>query len=564
MKTLRAASLSVKAVETDEITDAQELIAAAKADYKRMIAALYDEGYFGPDVSIKIDGREAVDVSALQRNVTAEKILISVEPGPLFTFSQAEIDPLPTGSEPPAGFTVGATAKTSVIRQAGRTGITDWRQAGYPLADVTGQQITANHADSKVAASFDVTPGPQLTFGTVTLSPDSYDSNVRPERILEIAGLPEGEVYDPDEVSKAADRMRRTGAFSSAVVTEDDHASAGDTLGTTIEVRDARLHRIGAGVEISSTEGLSLSGYWMNRNLWGGAERLRFDAEIEGLGVDTGGYYGGIDYSLEGSLTRPAFHHPDMDLVFGFELSREDEPDYLSDVGALTVGLERYINEDLTGSLEVGLRLNRSRDDLGTRDFLHFTTTGGLTWDNRNSEFDATKGFYADVEVTPFVGLNGVDSSGVRSEADLRAYQMLGSEKLVLAGWLQVGSVVGPSIVNTPSDWLFYSGGGGSVRGQGYKSLGVTNGSVTTGGRSYAAISTEVRSKFTDTIGGAVFVDYGYVAEDETFTGGEWQGGAGLGLRYFTPIGPIRLDLAVPVTGDSDAISMYVGIGQAF
>ncbi|NIZ07845.1 autotransporter assembly complex family protein [Pseudooceanicola sp. HF7] len=564
LKSLREASLSVRAVDVEKTTNSQELIAAAQADYERMVAALYDKGYFGPTVSIKVDGKQASDVSVLARNVTVNKIVIDVTPGPLFTFSEAEIAPLPEGIAPPEGFVPGATARTSVMRTAATAGVRDWRSAGHALAELDSQKITANHRTDNVSAVFRVTPGPRLTFGVPRLGEGSLESDVRPERIIAIAGIPQEKVFDPAEVRRAADRLRRAGAFSSATVVEDDHASAGDTLGTTINVTDAKKRRLGAGAEISSTDGLTLTGYWIHRNLFGGSERLRFDGEIAGIGKAVDGGADGVDYTLSTTLTYPAFAHPDMDLVFGIEATREDEPAYRTDAVEGTVGLDRYITPDLTGTLELGLRYNYSVDDLGEREFFHATFSGGLTWDKRNDEFNATKGFYTKLTLSPFVGLNESDSTGLRSEADLRAYLPLGTERFVYANRLQLGSVVGPSIIDTPSDWLYYSGGGGSVRGQGYKSLGVTENGVTTGGRSYAAISTELRSKLTDTIGAVAFVDYGFVSGAENFTGGEWQGGAGLGMRYFTPIGPVRLDVAVPVTGDDDSFAVYIGIGQAF
>ncbi len=556
---LREASLSVSAIETDDITDPQELIAAAQADYKRLVAALYDKGYFGGTVSIKVDGREASSVSILNPKTAVNQIVIDVVPGEKFTFSDATVTPLPPKAEPTEGFEVGKTAGTGLMRRAAKNGVDAWRDEGHAKARVQSQQITANHDTDTVAARFGLEPGPRLSFGKVRLSARSYDSTVRPERILAIAGLPEGEVYDPTEVARAETRLRRAGSFASAVVTEDDAITPVDQLGTSVDVTDAKPRRLGFGAEISSTEGLTLSTYWMHRNLFGGAERFRVDGEVAGIGGGTGG----IDYSLGVSLTRPAFRHPDMDLTYSAKISREDEPSYLASSATANVGVDRYINEKLTANLGLGVRVSRTEDDLGERDFYHLLLNSGLTWENRDNKTDPTKGIYAEAAITPFVGVSG-SASGVMSTADIRGYQRLGSDKFVLAARVQLGSVVGPSLAETPSDWLFYSGGGGSVRGQAYQSLGVTSGGNTTGGRSYGAISTELRARIVGNWGAAAFVDYGYVAGSETFEGGEWQGGAGVGARYFTSLGPVRLDVAVPVTGSSNSVSVYVGIGQSF
>ena len=76
----------------------------------------------------------------------------------------------------------------------------------------------------------------------------------------------------------------------------------------------------------------------------------------------------------------------------------------------------------------------------------------------------------------------------------MRGYYPLG-DRLVLAGRAQFGVVQGPALGDTPRDFLFYSGGGGTVRGQPYRSLGVTSGGVTSGGQGFAASSVELRMR---------------------------------------------------------------------
>ncbi len=165
----------------------------------------------------------------------------------------------------------------------------------------------------------------------------------------------------------------------------------------------------------------------------------------------------------------------------------------------------------------------------------------------------------------PYLGLAGT-ASGVRSTLDGRVYQGLG-ERIVLAGRLQLGSVAGPTLAETPPDDLFASGGGGTVRGQPYKSLDVdAGGGRRLGGQSFLGLSGEVRAGLTDRIGAVAFYDAGYVGAGSAFDGsGAWHAGAGLGLRYRTALGPIRFDVAAPVGGTTGAgLQLYLGIGQAF
>ena len=137
----------------------------------------------------------------------------------------------------------------------------------------------------------------------------------------------------------------------------------------------------------------------------------------------------------------------------------------------------------------------------------------------------------------------------------------------MLAGRAQLGALVGPDILDTPPDFLFYSGGGGTVRGQPFQSLFVDlGGGRGIGGRSFVGVSGELRAKVTDRISLVGFADAGYIGEESFYDGsGAWHSGAGVGLRYDTTVGPIRLDVAGPVSGSTgDGVQVYIGIGQAF
>jgi translocation and assembly module TamA len=137
----------------------------------------------------------------------------------------------------------------------------------------------------------------------------------------------------------------------------------------------------------------------------------------------------------------------------------------------------------------------------------------------------------------------------------------------VLAGRLKLGTLVGPPISEIAPDRLFFAGGGGSVRGYAYRNIGVPVGDEVIGGRSLIEASVEARVKVTETIGVVGFVDAGYVGEDSIPSFDEdLRIGVGAGLRYLTGLGPIRLDVAVPLDPreDDPDFAFYVGIGQAF
>ncbi len=178
--------------------------------------------------------------------------------------------------------------------------------------------------------------------------------------------------------------------------------------------------------------------------------------------------------------------------------------------------------------------------------------------------------------MTPFVGVAGDAGTGARLLADARVYYSFGADdRFTLAARGQLGSVVGASVTEAPADYLFYSGGGGTVRGVAYQSLGLTyladfgEGTVLvdSGGASFVGAQLEARVGVTQAISVVGFYDFGMVgAEPFPQTSDEYHAGAGLGVRYDTGIGPIRLDVATPVTGDDayGRVEIYIGIGQSF
>jgi translocation and assembly module TamA len=233
----------------------------------------------------------------------------------------------------------------------------------------------------------------------------------------------------------------------------------------------------------------------------------------------------------------------------------------------MEAGYTRIVGEDLEIAAALGYRFSSVRENGETNEFYMLTLPLQATWDTRDDLLNARDGFYIDADVTPFLGFEGTDD-GLYLYGDGRAYRTFGEARPVtLAGRVQVGSIVGAELDRVPNDMRFYSGGGGTVRGQDYQSLGITLNGDDSGGASLFVLSAEARAAVTDSIGVVAFADYGVVGADPfPEDWGNNHSGAGLGLRYLTPVGPIRVDVAFPVAGDTDADNyyLYIGIGQAF
>ncbi|WP_299414976.1 autotransporter assembly complex family protein [uncultured Sulfitobacter sp.] len=537
-----------------------EVLAAAQADYKRLLAVLYDNGYFSGAINITVDGREAAAIPPVQPPGSINRVKIAIDPGPKFQFGRARIAPLAAGTELPEGFATGQTASLGVLKNTVSAGVDGWRAQGHAKAALVAQELTADHPNRRINAEMTLDAGPKLRFGPLLID---GQSDVRRQRIIDIAGLPEGEVFSPEEIRLSTERLRRTGAFNAVALSEAEQIGPNDTLPIIAQITDAPKRRLGFGAELSTLEGGTISAFWLHRNFLGGAERLRFDAEISGIG----GSSGGTDYSLSARFERPATFNEDTDFYALAKIEQLDEVSFFSRQLDLEAGIERIASPERTYTLGVGLRTAETRDAFGENKYTLLTLPLSATFDYRDNPLNAKDGYYIKADAMPFVALSGADN-GIRTFVDARGYKTFGTARpvtLALRG--QFGSVYGPDLSVTPADYLFYSGGGGTVRGQEYQSLGVAVGSDTTGGRSFVGLSAEVRVGVTDSIGLVGFADAGYVGEEEFYDGsGTWHSGAGLGLRYNTAIGPIRLDVAVPTSGpetDED-FQVYIGIGQSF
>jgi translocation and assembly module TamA len=554
----------VRSLQAQGQTDAQDLLAAARSDYARILAAMYGQGYYSVDVRILIDGREAAAIPALEAPQAISAIKISVDPGPPFRFGQARIQPQAAKTVLPKAFRTGSLAESGTVATAVDVAISAWRETGHAKAVVADENVVADHAAQRLDVDVLLQPGPRLRFGQLEIV---GEERMRERRVRKIAGLPEGETFSETELRRAETRLRRTGIFASVALTEDERITAPDLLGVTATVVEQKPRRYSLGVEVASLDGLALSGSWLHRNLLGGGERLGIKGDVTNIGSGQSG----VDYGLEITLDRPATLSPDTTagLVFGF--SHEDEIDYALDSLEFGLRFSHVFSERLTARAGISYNYLNGRDPGGDFTFRNLSLPFGVTWDKRDVATNPTTGFYLDATVKPFAGF-GTTGSGVRGTFDGRAFRSLGEPgKLVLAARLQAGAVFGPALLKTPRDDLFFSGGGGTVRGQPYRSLGipVTRGlgsEFLIGGQYFLAGSLELRAKVTDKIGLVGFVDWGSIGLDGfADASAVSHAGAGLGLRYDTGRGPIRVDVAAPISGTTgDGVQFYVGLGQSF
>lgn len=548
------------------------VIARARGDYTRILAALYNSGYYAGSISIRLLGEQAADLAVGAEFPTGSLISVDVTTGAPYTFGQADVvgaapitdeknDRVPSFAD--VGFATGLPAEAGAVGKAAKLARDGWRQQGHALARVADLSATANHPDNELNVQIDVDPGQRATYGNLDVV---GTERMNPEFVAQQTGLKPGREFDPDDLEKARKRLDRLGVFSTQKLEEGSTLGPDGSLPMMLTLKERKLRRIGAGATISSIDGIGLETFWLHRNLFGRAERLRLDAKVSGLGTTFD--YQKFDYNFGVAFTKPGVFTPDTDLNFKLYATREVYDDYIETFAGGTAFLTHYFSDELTLNGGGFAEYYEYENDGVTQDFITVGLATSAIYDNRDSKLDPTTGFYASGELKPFYELN-YQNLGVRAQAEARGYLAFGEEaRSVLAARMLVGSVSGPSRDETPDNLLFFAGGGGSVRGYGFHNIGIVeaDGDVT-GGQSKIEGSIEARVKVTENFGGVAFADAAIVSADSLPGFDEdIKAGVGLGVRYYTSLGPIRLDVAIPLNrgADDPSFGIYAGIGQAF
>ncbi len=553
------------------------LLARAKGDYRRILAALYNNAYYGGEISILLAGREAAELT-LDSPMPAEvPVRITVRPGPRFTFGEAMIvNPPPANprrdTEASADiaerFRTGAQANAGAISAASDDAVRRWRVLSHAKARETGRSVVADHATERLDAVVTLDPGRKANYGATIVR---GSRRVDPGFIAYMTDLPEGHSFDPDRVRAAEERLGRLGVFRSIRIEEAEAIAPDGSLDMTVQVEDGPPRTLGFGATLSTIDGLGLEAFWMHRNLFGHAERLRFEASVTGLGVTINGE--DFDYAAGVSFLRPGVINPNVDFIASLSGRRLDLDTYREESVTAKAGLQRTFARFINGEISAYVTKARYEDFFGERRFLMVGATAKGDYDRRNDKLDPSRGYYALGELTPFYELE-YGNAAARGALEGRVYRAVDAEhRFVLAARAKVGSYAGPSDRESPPDQLFFAGGAGSIRGYAYRSIGVeaTNDEGETGvvgGRSMLEGSGELRVRVNERWGGVGFLDAGYVSASSTLASSDndLRAGAGVGVRYFTGLGPLRVDVATPINPrrDDSSIALYIGIGQAF
>jgi translocation and assembly module TamA len=563
IKKLEAAS-ALKSDEDRPVSGSLGLLTKARGDREQLVAALYSDARYEGVVNVTIAGQPIDDLppDAEFKGPQPIPVVIDVTPGPKFTLGDIVLKGDAAGlASADFGLIAGGDASSGAILKAEGLIVRALKEEGRPLAQITDREIVADHKTTTLDVTLTVAAGPVAGFGNTTVE---GTEQVDREFTEYMTGLKRGAQYSPEQIDQARERLLGLEVFNSVTLKEAEQLDADGNIPIAVQVSERKPRYFGIGGTVSNTEGLGLEGYWGHRNLFGRAEKLRIDGSISGIGsndLSELNYNAGIMFEKPGVVGPASKFFANLKTVY----EHPDAYDRFSVKGGF--GLSYELTRYQTISAELSLDYSKITDAFGKNEFLIASVPLQYVFDNRDNKLNPTKGFRALAFAEPSYDIkNG--NTFVKLKGEGSAYYSLSdSNKFVLAGRAAIGSILGVSVDEVPADRRFYAGGGGSVRGYSYQGIGPKNINGTpTGGLSYFETSVEMRIAVTDTIGIVPFIDAGTVSTKQFPDFSDVKVGAGVGLRYLTPFGPLRVDAAVPLNRDpSDPrFGIYAGIGQAF
>jgi translocation and assembly module TamA len=521
----------------------------AEDDLPRLAAAMNALGYWQAKIAYTLDA-----------SATPAALTVTITPGPLYHLAKAEFvlqsgAPAPLPKAPgDVGLAIGDPALSAPIDDANARIVSLYGQNGQPFAAVTDRTVTVDGATATMTARYTIEPGARARFGAATVN---GLKSVNRDFVANRIAWREGADYDERLIETTRQDLVRSSLFSGVDIKHADQPAADGTVAMTLDLVEGPPRSVGIGAGYNTNIGLGASTFWEHRNLFGNGEDLRLTAGAaqRQLGVAA-------------NFRRPDFLIRKQDLLADAERLDEKTDAYGSRRWRGYVGLEELMLPPFTlgggVSIERAYLTETSHDEnyllLGTPLYVRRDTTDDL--------LDPTKGTRTDVSATPYHGLLGSGLNFLSMRVEERAYYRVSEkDRNVIALYGALGSVVGASLEDLPADKRLYAGGAGSVRGFGYQRAGPIDASnVPVGGRSSLEAGAEFRYHITDTIGVVPFLDAGTVYASDLPNRLDLFYSPGIGLRYYTAIGPIRLDLAFPLEKRSSdsAFQVYISVGQAF
>lgn len=525
-------------------------------------ALLRSEGYYQAEVEQLVEGDDKpvaiVQVTPGRRFVLGQTTINWNAPAPDAQTSAAVIEDIRLKPGEPG-------RAANILEAEGRI-VADLSRRGYADAAALPRRVVVDHATHLVQPGFNIASGELVRLNGIQLrtrgpSKESWVTGLVPWK--------EGDRYDPEYVAELERRLQDTGVYDSVSVSLSplDDTRPDGLRPVVVSLADRPVSLLEAGATYSTYEGIGVDVFRTRYNRFGRADTLRYGARIAS-----------IDSRIGGEWSQPHWRKPGRTLKLSSYIVNEQTDAYDRNALTMAADLSQRFGKTSWFSYGVGVdagRYKEHRYDPTTqapitfdRDLAIVTLRGSAFMDRTNDPLNPTNGYRLSLSTQP-TAVTGEDTVlFLRTDGMATTYRPVGADaKTILAGRVRIGSILGGEELTVPSDRLFYSGGGGSVRGYSYQSINprLPN-NRPRGGLSLFESSFEVRRDIGEKFQAVAFVDGGAVGFQATPNLNNLRYGAGVGVRYKLPFGPVRADIAFPLNkreGDSE-FQLYLSIGQAF
>ena len=497
-------------------------------------------------------------------------VLLAVDPGQQYRFASVELPGLGAAAEDaPAlrqAFAVkaGDPVIAANVIAAGQALQRRLGENGFAGARIGDQDVAINHETHRATLTLPVDPGPVARFGVIRSSGKPPFSA---RHLGTIARFHKGDIFKRSKVEDFRRALIATTLVSVAEV-RPVPTDGGRTIDLAVRLEPAPQHTIAGEPGYGTGQGARIEASWTDRNFFNpeGALTLR-------------GVAGTNEQLAAVQVRRNNFLQRDQVLNLQFSASNQTFDAYEAKTVRLAANIERQSNfiwhkkwtwtagAEVLGTDERGVF--STAGSKSTRKFLIAAVPAGLGYDSSDSLLDPTRGFRLSGRVSPEISFHGGSFTYARTQIDASAYHPI-SDRVVVAGRVRLGTIIGAGVYDIAPSRRFYSGGGGSVRGYGYQRLGPKDvDGDPIGGRGLAEFGLEARirlKQFGGNFGLVPFVDGGSLTTEPLPDFKDWRIAAGLGVRYYSSFGPIRIDLGVPLKRDKGdgPVAVTVSLGQAF
>jgi translocation and assembly module TamA len=541
-----------------EEANAAQIQRRSEEDSELLAEILRSQGYYDAEVDPLIDNQGAM-----------LRVTLDAQPGTQYRFQSVELPGLQTagGETEQLRRSFGITAGDPVIAQdviaAGLALQLALGEQGFALAKVGEQQITVDHQTHLATLVLPVDPGPVAHFGTVRVSGQPPFSA---RHVAQMARWKPGQRFERDKVDDLRRALIATGLVASADVSV---VPAGDgRVDLDVRLTPAPRHTIAGELGYGTGEGAKLDLSWQDRNFVNpeGALTLRAIA-------GTREQLGGVEFRRNNFMKRDRIL--DVQLTASHTKFDAYEAKTIRFLGSVErqsniIWRKRWtwgVGTELLATDERGVFSDPTIKQ--TKTFLITALPLNVAYDGSDDLLNPTRGIRAAVHLSPEISAKGGSFAYARAQLDASGYYPI-NDSTVLAGRVRLGSILGAGAPSIAPSRRFYAGGGGSVRGYGYQRVGpldFENDPV--GGKTLTEFALEARFRlkaFGGNFGLVPFFDGGSLTNRVIPDATGWQYGAGIGVRYYSSFGPIRVDIGTPVnprSGDS-RIAVAVSLGQAF